>query len=104
MVGTARLPGAGYEDLYPELEGINSEDYLDIAKTRSMADVAPYSKQNQKYSSIIRNQTRNNPKLEEEYERIQEHIRKTKEFTLQVAKRHFNSNCGNTPCDDPVML
>jgi hypothetical protein len=58
---------------------------------RILADVAPYSRQYQKYSSIIRNQTRDNPELEEEYERILEHVRKTKESTLQVAKRHFNA-------------
>jgi hypothetical protein len=58
---------------------------------RILADVAPYSREYQKYSSIIRNQTRDNPELEEEYERISEQVRQTKESTLQVAKRHFNA-------------
>jgi hypothetical protein len=89
--GYARLPGAGYEALHPELKVINPEDNPDIAKMRILADVAPYSRQYQKYSSIIHNQTRDNSELEEEYERILEHVRKTKESTLQVARRHFNA-------------
>jgi len=40
-----RQPGAGYEALHPELEGINPEDYPDIHKMAILADVAPYSTQ-----------------------------------------------------------
>jgi hypothetical protein len=40
-----RLPGAGYENRFPELEGLNPEDYPDIHKYKILADVAPYSKQ-----------------------------------------------------------
>jgi hypothetical protein len=89
--GFARLPGAGYEALHPELEGINPEDYPDIAKMRILADVAPYSREYQKYASIVQHQTRNNPELRSEYERITEQVRKTKDSTLQVAQRHFNA-------------
>jgi hypothetical protein len=32
--GYARLPGAGYQALHPELDGISPEDYPDIAKLR----------------------------------------------------------------------
>jgi hypothetical protein len=38
--GYARLPGAGYEALHPELEGLDPEDYPDIHKLRILADVA----------------------------------------------------------------
>ena len=41
--GYARLPGAGYEALHPELEGVDPEDYPDIHKMAILADVAPYS-------------------------------------------------------------
>ena len=41
--GYARLPGAGYEAIHPELEGIAPEDYPDIHKLRILSDVAPYS-------------------------------------------------------------
>jgi hypothetical protein len=42
--GYARLPGAGYEALHPELKGLNPEDYPDIHKLRILGDVAPYSR------------------------------------------------------------
>jgi hypothetical protein len=43
--GYARLPGAGYEALHPELEGLNPEEYPDIHKLRILSDVAPYSRE-----------------------------------------------------------
>lgn len=43
--GFARLPGAGYAALHPELEGVNPEDYPDIHKMAILADVAPYSRE-----------------------------------------------------------
>ncbi len=43
--GYARLPGAGYEALHPELKGVNPEEYPDIHKLRILADVAPYSRE-----------------------------------------------------------
>jgi len=49
--GYARLPGAGYEALHPELEGVDPEDYPDINKLAILADVAPYSREYQVLSS-----------------------------------------------------
>jgi len=43
--GYARLPGAGYEALHPELKGVDPEDYPDINKLAILADVAPYSRE-----------------------------------------------------------
>src|ERR1035441_8234824 len=43
--GYARLPGAGYEALHPELKGLNPEEYPDIHKLRILSDVAPYSRE-----------------------------------------------------------
>jgi hypothetical protein len=39
--GYARPPGAGYEAIHPEFEGIAAEDYPDIHKLRILSDVAP---------------------------------------------------------------
>lgn len=89
--GFARLPVAGYEAIHPELEGIDPEDYPDIAKMRILADVAPYSREYQKFASVVQRQTRDNPELRAEYETIAEQVRKTKDSTLQVAQRHFNA-------------
>jgi hypothetical protein len=41
---------------HPELEGLNPEDYPDIARMRILSDVAPYSREYQKYASRVRNQ------------------------------------------------
>ena len=52
--GYARLLGAGYEALHPELKGLNPEDYPDIHKLRILSDVAPYSREyNQGSSSCL---------------------------------------------------
>ena len=56
--GYARLPGAGYEALHAELEGINPEDYPDLTKLRILADVAPYSREYQKYAGKVRSQAK----------------------------------------------
>ena len=41
----ARLPGAGYAALHPELKDVNPEDYPDINRMAILADVAPYSRE-----------------------------------------------------------
>ena len=48
--GYARLPGAGYEALHPELKGLSPEDYPDIHKLRILGDVAPYSREHNQVS------------------------------------------------------
>jgi len=58
---------------------------------RILADVAPYSREYQKYASSVRHQAQDNPDLKAEYERISEQVRQTKESTLQVARKHFNA-------------
>lgn len=42
-MGSARLPGAGFAALNPELKNIDPEDYPDIFKYQILADVAPTS-------------------------------------------------------------
>ncbi len=42
-MGDVRLPGAGYEALHPELEGLTPDQYPLIHKYKILADVAPYS-------------------------------------------------------------
>lgn len=65
--GYARLPGAGYEALHPELEGLNPEDYPDIHKLRILSDVAPYSREYNQVLPSCANQkhsrTRGRPEL-----------------------------------------
>jgi len=76
--GYARLPGAGYEALHPELEGLNPEDYPDIYKMSILADVAPYSRQYNTFAMKVSNQAKNDTQLEIEYEKIRERVRQTR--------------------------
>jgi hypothetical protein len=48
--GYARLPGAGYGAIHPELKGVDPEDYPDIHKLSILADVAPYSRE---YNQVL---------------------------------------------------
>jgi hypothetical protein len=43
--GEARLPGAGYAALHPELRGLDAEDYPLIYQYDILANVAPFSKE-----------------------------------------------------------
>jgi hypothetical protein len=89
--GYARLPGAGYEALHPELKGVAASDYPDIEKLRILGDVAPYSRQFQHVRARMEKQTQENPALREDYERIVEQVRQTKDSTLDVDKQHYNA-------------
>ena len=61
--GFARLPGAGYEALHPELEGVNPEDYPDITKLSILGDVAPYSREYNRIRATVEKQTHGDPDL-----------------------------------------
>src|SRR3954447_12805798 len=79
--GYARLPGAGYEAIHPELEGVNPEDYPDIHKMAILADVAPYSREYHTYRQKVGKQAQGNTELEIEYERILNRVKKTWSFS-----------------------
>lgn len=52
--GELRLPGKGYEARFPELTGVNPEDYPLIHRYRILADVAPYSDKFKEVQAKIR--------------------------------------------------
>ena len=54
-------------------------------KMSILGDVAPYSREYQKYAGIVRHHSQYDSDLRAEYERIQEQVRQTKESTIQVA-------------------
>jgi hypothetical protein len=78
--GFARLPGAGYEAIHPELEDVNPEDYPDIHKMAILADVAPYSREYNIFRQAVAGQTEDNTEMRIEYERILERVRQTRVF------------------------
>jgi hypothetical protein len=89
--GYARLPGAGYEALHPELKDINPEDYPDIHKMSILADVAPYSREYHTYRQKVGRQAQGNTELEIEYEKILTRVKKTRESVIKMNDRHFTA-------------
>jgi hypothetical protein len=89
--GYARLPGAGYAALHPELEGVNPEDYPAINKLAILGDVAPYSREYNHLRASVEKSSRGDNELRARYEQIVEQVRLTKESTLQVDERRFDA-------------
>jgi len=85
--GFARLPGAGYAALHPELEDVDPEDYPDINKMAILADVAPYSREYNTYRLKVGKQAQGNTELQIEYEKILERVRQTKESVIRMDDR-----------------
>ena len=65
----ARLPGKGYEAIHPEVADIDPEHYSEMSKMRILGDVAPYSREYQRFASIVGDTSKGNPELRAEYER-----------------------------------
>jgi hypothetical protein len=89
--GYARLPGAGYEALHPEVKGLNPEDYPDIHKMSILADVAPYSREYHTYRQKVGSQAQGNTQLEIEYETNLNRVKKTRESVIKMNDRHFTA-------------
>jgi hypothetical protein len=89
--GFARLPGAGYAALHPELKDVDPEDYPDINKMAILADVAPYSREYNTYRLKVGKQAQGNTELQIEYEKILDRVRQTKESVVRMTDRHFTA-------------
>ena len=87
--GYARLPGAGYEALHPELKGLNPEDYPDIHKLRILADVAPYSREYNTFRQKVASEARSDTSLQIELDKIIDRVRQTKESSIRMDERRF---------------
>jgi hypothetical protein len=51
--GWARLPGAGYAQLHPELQGMSPDEYPLIYRYSILADVAPYSREFRRTKQMV---------------------------------------------------
>jgi hypothetical protein len=89
--GYARLPGAGYEALHPELQGVNPEDYPDINKLSILSDVAPYSREYNLYRQKVASAARGNTELQIELDKIVDRVRQTKESSITMDNRRFTA-------------
>jgi hypothetical protein len=83
--GYARLPGAGYEALHPELEGVDPEDYPDIHRLRILSDVAPYSSEYNQYRQKLASEARYDTGLQIELDKIVDRVCQTKESSIRMA-------------------
>lgn len=52
--GELRLPGEGFAARFPELEGIDPEDYPDVYKYKILSDVAPYTTKTSQMERMVR--------------------------------------------------
>src|ERR1700712_492242 len=89
--GYARLPGAGYTALHPELEGINPENYPDIDKLAILGDVAPYSREYNHLKGKIGKAIGDDVELRARFEKINAQVQQTEDSTLQVDVRRFDA-------------
>jgi hypothetical protein len=89
--GFARLPGAGYAALHPELKDVDPEDYPDIHKMAILADVAPYSREYHTIRQRVAQQARGDTQLEIEYEKIMNRVKQTRESIIRMNDRHFTA-------------
>ncbi len=89
--GFARLPGAGYEAIHPELKGVNPEDYPDMTKLAILADVAPYSREYNTYRQMVGSQVKGNTEQEIEYGKILNRVKQTRESIIRMNDRHFTA-------------
>jgi hypothetical protein len=89
--GYARLPGAGYEALHPELKGVDPRDYPDINKLAILADVAPYSREYNIFRQKVGNDSQDNTELRIEYEKILDRVRQTRESVIRMDNQVFPS-------------
>jgi len=89
--GYARLPGAGYEALHPELEGVNPEDYPDIHKLRILSDVAPYSREYNTFRQKVASEARYDTETQIELDKIIDRVRQVKESSVLMDNQGFPS-------------
>lgn len=87
--GYARLPGAGYEAIHPELKGIDPEDYPDIHKLRILSDVAPYSREYNTYRQKLSADAKYDTGLQIELDKIIDRVRQVKESSIRMDERRF---------------
>jgi hypothetical protein len=89
--GFARLPGAGYEAIHPELKGVDPEDYPDMNKLAILADVAPYSREYNTFRQKVGAAVHGNTEAEIEYEKILNRVKQTRESIIRMKDRHFTA-------------
>lgn len=89
--GYARLPGAGYAALHPELKDVDPEAYPDIYKLAILGDVAPYSRQFHAVRHQVTVAAADDPGLQIELSKILDRVQKTKDSVIRMTERRFTA-------------
>jgi hypothetical protein len=89
--GSARLPGAGYEAIHPEFQGVDPEEYPDMNKLAILADVAPYSREYNTYRQKVGAQVEGNTEAEIEYGKILKRVKESRESIIRMKERYFTA-------------
>ena len=95
--GESRLPGTGFEAKYPELKGINPEQYPSWAKFEILADVAPWSVQTRIQRAAAYKDFGEDPSLRAHLEDIDwqmEQVKRKKEFANYDFNRDLQTVSG----------
>lgn len=90
--GYARLPGAGYEVLHPEVAGLNPEDYPDLTKMSILGDVAPYSVEYRRIAARVKEQAFRDTETRIEYEKIAQRVQAMKDSVVRTDDRKFSAD------------
>lgn len=88
--GYARLPGAGYESLHPEVAGIDPEEYPELTKMSILGDVAPYSPEYRRYEAHVRAMSENDTAMRIEYEKVAARVKAMKDSVVRTDDRRFS--------------
>ncbi len=101
----ARLPGAGYEALHPELKGLSPEDYPDIHKLRILGDVAPYSREYNQVSPSRPTQKLSRTRGRRSYRAPREEAAgRSSQLKLMIASRERRARCRMSAVEHRVHL
>lgn len=82
--GELRLPGVGYAQRFPELEGLSPDEYPLIHKYKILADVAPWSDKFKQHRQMIRSARKRDTwtdEMERIYQTTEEQLKKKKTRT-----------------------
>jgi hypothetical protein len=91
-MGYARLPGTGYEQMHPELRGLNPEDWPDLEKMRVLGDVAPYSQEFANTRARVSALAKKSTEVAIEYEKIMDRVRAAKQSVVKTDERRFTGD------------
>lgn len=91
QLGEIRLPGRGLSAIYPDLEGINPENYPDIYKLMVLNDVAPDSREFADLFTNLYQQSQQGDLSEESQAMLDEIIRERK---LKYKRQQFDYGDG----------